>query len=192
MTSKFDIANAFVQYGVLSPTHWSFPFRSRKNTDFAITAGMQKINCNLLILNVPLTATNHYGVVDVTPEIIYETLQEFGHTTEVMRICTYVYAARVSSEDISDIVKGLDGNKIGSNTLKVLQYNDPILYEMPHECIKIHFPNYVESVVQQGVVQQGVVQQGVVQQGVVQQGSMFYWIVFTLLFVIAILSILFS
>ena len=136
MSSKIEIVKAFIQYGVLPPD--SLTCKSRKNLDSLIEQGMHKINANLILMNIPEVAESRTGRVDITPQVIYETLQEFDTPIEVFHLCKYVYVALV--EDPVSCVEQLSGNKIGNNTMKAVEYASTKSSSLPHERINIYFP----------------------------------------------------
>ena len=137
MSSKIEIVKAFIQYGVLPAN--CLKSKSRKNIDALIEKAMLKINANLLMINIPEFAESRSGYVDITPAVIYETLEEFDCPLEVIHLCKYVYAALV--EDPKSCVDKLSGNKIGKNTIKVVEYASTKSSRLPHERITIYFPN---------------------------------------------------
>jgi hypothetical protein len=143
MSSKIEIVKAFIQYGVLSPD--SIKSRNSNHLEQLIDQGMKKINANLLLMNIPETGYSpFYDTIDITPEVIYETLQEFGSPIEVLHHCKYVYVALV--EDPQSCADQLSGNKIGKNTIKVVAYNSTNSSGLPHERLNIYFPTeQVES-----------------------------------------------
>lgn len=136
MSSKIEIVKAFIQYGVLPSD--SLKSRSRNTVDKLVERAMLKINANLLMMNVPEFAESRSGYVDITPEVIYETLQEFDSPIEVVHLCKYVYVALV--EDPKSCVNQLSGNKLGKNTIKVVEYASTKSSRLPHERINIYFP----------------------------------------------------
>jgi hypothetical protein len=137
MSSKIEIVKAFIQYGVL-PSDCLKSSRSRNTVDNLIDRAMLKINANLLMMNVPEFAESRSGYVDITPEVIYETLQEFDSPIEVVHLCKYVYVALV--EDPKSCVNQLSGNKLGKNTIKVVEYASTKSSRLPHERINMFFP----------------------------------------------------
>ena len=136
MSSKIEIVKAFIQYGVLPAD--CLKSKSRKSIDLLIEKAMAKINANLLMINIPEFAESRSGRVDITPEVMYETLQEFDFPMEVVHLCKYVYVALV--EDPKSCVDQLSGNKIGKNTIKVVEYESTKSSRLPHERINIYFP----------------------------------------------------
>lgn len=137
MSSKIEIVKAFIQYGVLPAD--CLKSKSRKNIDALVEKAMLKINANLLMINIPEFAESRSGYVDITPAVIYETLEEFDRPLEVIHLCKYVYVALV--EDPKSCVDNLSGNKIGKNTIKVVEYASTKSSRLPHERINIYFPN---------------------------------------------------
>jgi hypothetical protein len=137
MSSKIEIVKAFIQYGVLPPDCLKSS-RSRNTVDNLVDRAMLKINANLLMMNVPEFAESRSGYVDITPEVIYETLQEFDSPIEVVHLCKYVYVALV--EDPKSCVNQLSGNKLGKNTIKVVEYASTKSSRLPHERINMFFP----------------------------------------------------
>ena len=142
MSSKIQIVKAFIQYGVLSVD--AIKSRNRNHLETLIKRGMKKINANLLLTNIPETGETELGhSLDITPEVIYDTLGNFDSPIEVLHHCKNVYVALV--KDPKSCVDQLSGNKIGRNTIKATAYQSFDSPIFPHEGLNIYFPVDQES-----------------------------------------------
>ena len=132
MGIKNEIVNAFIQYGFL-------PRNSSGKLDALIKRGMKKLNANLLLTNIPESGhCLNVGYINITPEVVYDTLQEFGSPIEVLHHCKNVYVALV--KDPESCAEQLSGNKIGNNTINAFAYPSVDFSTLPHKRLNTYFP----------------------------------------------------
>ena len=116
MYNKIEIVQKFINIGVIHPD-------VSNNTELLLEMAMTKIRANILICNVPETATTIDGeIVEVDSHSMYETLQQFGNVEWTSQITPFCFVA--FSKDAEEIIKYMDGNMIGKNKMSVYYYSN--------------------------------------------------------------------